>query len=405
METIINVSVPEYIGLFSSTYFVMEQARLYDRLTEYEIMKEYLQVCIDNGLVDAMFHIASYYDDIKEYDNMIKYYEMAAELNDTDSMYNLGLYYFEIDDEKNMLKWYLKAVELNDVDSMCKLALHYKITRCNEKVKHYYTLAIKFNYLKAYYLYGLWLDEKGNSNSMAELYISAIELYNSRNYYDVNTKEAKAINANKNYDTENVVTKMIELLAIYYDNEKNKETAIKYYKLAVDRESISAMFNLGQYYFEHDEIENMFKYYLMGIKLKDVDCMFELSLYYQKINDVENMKKYYIMALDNIEKNEYKKTLLNDGEKDFNLFMVKEILDSISENPPQHILNKLKKINSIKDIMIFDNKKKLFTSLNHIVECGICYETCLNINLSCGHCVCTTCYPHLYKKACPFCRF
>ena len=55
--------------------------------------------------------------------------------------------------------------------------------------------------------------------------------------------------------------------------------------------------------------------------------------------------------------------------------------------------------------MIYENKKNLFTQLNHVVECGICYDIKLNIDLNCGHCVCTSCYPRLYNKACPFCRF
>jgi hypothetical protein len=148
----------------------------------------------------------------------------------------------------------------------------------------------------------------------------------------------------------------------------------------------------------------------MGIEKGDIDCMFELSIYYQDNRDKENMKKYYLMALEKIEKCEYPnikvKNLVNDGEKDFNLFMVKEMLESVvsENNSTSYIINKLKKINSKKDIMIFENKRKLFTSLNHFVECGICYETSINIDLNCGHCVCTTCYPHLYKKACPFCR-
>jgi len=55
-------------------------------------------------------------------------------------------------------------------------------------------------------------------------------------------------------------------------------------------------------------------------------------------------------------------------------------------------------------VNIFKNKVELFTKLNHITECGICYDKKLNIDLNCGHCVCTDCYKRVYYTNCPFCR-
>jgi TPR repeat protein len=308
-------------------------------------------------------------------------------------MFNLANYYHEKSDDEKMIKLYLKAIELKDVDSMCNLAKYYESKCCNEKIIRYYSLAIELNYLKAYYFYGLWLLKNSDNDSMIELYISAMEIYDSDKYYKT-SKFNKAIS--KYHDDENVVTKMLELLAIEYDNNKNSELAIKYYKLAMERGSMSAVFNLGQYYYENNNIENMFKYYLYGVELKDVDCMFELSLYYQQVNDFDNMKKYYLMALEEIDNCNYKKTLINDGEKDFNLFKIKEFLDTV-EKPCQTVLNKIKNLKSKKEIMIFENKKKLFTQLNNIIDCDICYDIKLNIDLNCGHCCCIDCYPKLYK--------
>jgi len=162
------------------------------------------------------------------------------------------------------------------------------------------------------------------------------------------------------------------------------------------------MYNLGRIHYENENYVEMKKYLLMGIELKDVDCMFELAIYYQVISDLENMEKYYLMALSEKTKYENKK-FINDGERDFNLFKVKQILENITE-PTPYITEKLSKIKSNKEILIFENKKNLFAKLNHHVDCGICYEVKLNINLNCGHCVCIECYPHLFNKTCPFCR-
>ena len=85
------------------------------------------------------------------------------------------------------------------------------------------------------------------------------------------------------------------------------------------------------------------------------------------------------------------------------MFIVKEVLETVV-NPPDYITSKLQKLRQVKEIMIFENKKNLFTQLKNIVECGICYDVKLNIDLSCGHCCCVNCYPQLYNKSCPFCR-
>ena len=57
-----------------------------------------------------------------------------------------------------------------------------------------------------------------------------------------------------------------------------------------------------------------------------------------------------------------------------------------------------------RSVTIYRNKVQLFTSLNHITECGICFNTALHLNLNCGHCVCKDCYLRLFDDPCPFCR-
>jgi len=55
-------------------------------------------------------------------------------------------------------------------------------------------------------------------------------------------------------------------------------------------------------------------------------------------------------------------------------------------------------------VTVFRNKVRLFGSLNHVVECGVCLTTGLNIDFACGHCVCRACYLKLLHKPCPYCR-
>ena len=78
--------------------------------------------------------------------------------------------------------------------------------------------------------------------------------------------------------------------------------------------------------------------------------------------------------------------------------------DNMNETEKKHINDCIELLNKETSVMTYNNKVSLFKSLNHVVECGICYDEKLNINLHCGHCVCTDCYVRLYTKPCPFCR-
>ena len=78
--------------------------------------------------------------------------------------------------------------------------------------------------------------------------------------------------------------------------------------------------------------------------------------------------------------------------------------DNMNETEKKHINDCIGLLNKETSVMTYNNKVSLFKNLNHVVECGICYDEKLNINLHCGHCVCTDCYVRLYKKSCPFCR-
>jgi tetratricopeptide (TPR) repeat protein len=236
---------------------------------------------------------------------------------------------------------------------------------------------------------------------MSEYFVAAIDLYLNNDFY-------KYESTDENEYIEHLVTKMMEFLGNYYDTmdnetEETKTNTIKYYTLSIERGNVNSMFNLGHFYYECRDIKNMFKYYFMAIELRDIDTMYELAIYYQKKKDFDNMIKYYLMALEETENPNHRDIILNDGEKYFNLFILKEELEKI-ENKPPYLVKKLQNISVIPHIIVFENKKKLFTLLNHIVECGICYETKLNIDLYCGHCCCVDCYPKLYKLPCPYCR-
>jgi tetratricopeptide (TPR) repeat protein len=71
----------------------------------------------------------------------------------------------------------------------------------------------------------------------------------------------------------------------------------------------------------------------------------------------------------------------------------------------QYTTKCLSEIASHRHVSPYVAKVALFTRLNHVTECGICYDEKLNIDLQCGHTTCTDCYKRVYMNECPFCRF
>jgi tetratricopeptide (TPR) repeat protein len=285
-----------------------------------------------------------------------------------------------------------------DLDNVCKKALMFEKKKDEINIHIHYLGAIEYKYIKAYYLYGTWFKNyKKNQLKMIEYYTEAIELFESNDYYISDKK-----------DTEAYIIKMIVLLAQYYDNicfptPEINDNIIKYYEKGVKFGNVTSMYNLGHYYYECKNIEKMLKYYLMAIELKDIDTMYELALYYQTTKEYNLMCKYYEMAVKESFTINGPNNYVNDGIKYFDLFNLKDELDKILLKPiPVQI--KLKEINNKKEIMIYNNKKKLFETLNNNIKCEICYEEGLNIDLVCGHLCCISCYPKLYNKPCPYCR-
>jgi TPR repeat protein len=97
----------------------------------YEEMKKYYLMAIENGNSNAMFHLGLYYYYIeKNYEEMKKYYLMAIENGNSYAMYNLGYYYENI--EKNyeeMKKYYLMAIENGHSRAMYALCTYYDDTK------------------------------------------------------------------------------------------------------------------------------------------------------------------------------------------------------------------------------------------------------------------------------------
>ena len=126
---------------------------------------------------------------------------------------------------------------------------------------------------------------------------------------------------------------------------------------------------------------------------------FNLGEYYRTIGgDIELAKKNYWKAILHMT-DDYSVTALQSITQPCELYLLLSNLKGHNNSGVDRELANLKKR---RDVQCLINKIRLFSELNVIKECGICFETKLNINLNCSHLVCVDCYWKLNK--CHLCR-
>lgn len=143
-------------------------------------------------------------------------------------------------------------------------------------------------------------------------------------------------------------------------------TAIRVYRC------MYAMVYLALHYAKHRQHETAQMYYEMAVqRAREHPCQFELETYVETVELVKLME------------------FIHDGGWDRHTIVYTALASEHAQR---------------REIVIYQTKVRLFTSLNHIAECGVCFDHALHLNLTCGHCVCTDCYLRLAGKTCPFCR-
>lgn len=195
-------------------------------------------------------------------------------------------------------------------------------------------------------------------------------------------------------------------IAVFYEKTKKYDLAIKYYLMAVEWGEVYAIYNLADLYYILKNYDLMQFYYSKAItEHNDLESMYEMAKYFNSIHNKDECKKYYILAIQHPEflKKKFPKNIFNVLEEYY------IITNNINHsNLTQVTINNLKeKIIQLKkneQVSIYNNKITLFKNLNNIIDCVVCYETILNINLFCGHCVCINCYTKIYDLPCPLCR-
>lgn len=204
-------------------------------------------------------------------------------------------------------------------------------------------------------------------------------------------------------------------MGIMYETRfKNVELAKKYYLMAIDEGDELSMYNLADLYCNEKNTELMVQYFELAVQHGDDASRKRLILHYHSVADMPNFARHYYLQLawagdDADDDQDY---WSGDDESDYSKFQkshnsltLASQLDRLETRDNPDVVRLLDSLHKTPQYCAFKNKVALFTRLNHVVECGICYDNDkVNIDIHCGHTVCVDCYTHLYDKVCPFCR-
>ena len=208
--------------------------------------------------------------------------------------------------------------------------------------------------------------------------------------------------------------------AVIYESIGQFTDAKLYYLRAIENDDVVAMFNMAdllrtQYIASNrtDTViyEDMLRYYALASSFGDIESKQMICTLAFPTN-IPVFARHFIGILDL--NNEF------DWSDEYADFQAKTTILEIycaltryyagldKSSPSSEVVTDvavcISRLECHENVKIYRNKILLFTRLNNIEECGICYDTKLNIDLRCAHCVCTDCYSKLYAKACPFCR-
>ena len=222
-----------------------------------------------------------------------------------------------------------------------------------------------------------------------------------------------------------------ESLALYYEKQMGYDTIdsdlyqkiIDNYENAIKIEPNNSriLYNFAEFWSNIGEIEQMVKYFKMAAKNGDIISMLELARFYYDKN-IALFIHYHLMIIqcDDPESSLYTR---RDGDLYYEYIERKmlEVYEKLQQKPAyfalvisslvgltinetkKYIEKNVTKLRNVPSVASFINKVTLFTRLNNIHECIICYDTKVNICLDCGHELCVDCYKR--TDVCYYCRF
>lgn len=175
------ISLNEYISMLidlsperlnAQELFAM--GKYYANIKNYDLMKKYYLMAVDNNNADAMFFLGCYYGKT-EHNNILaqKYYLMAHNHGRKYAIYNLGRYYQRRGFIDDAIKCYLLGIDSGCIPSMNELGLCYQYKDYDLMLK-YFTMAIEHGCSNSMYNLGVYYEECKNYVEMEKYFVLAL---------------------------------------------------------------------------------------------------------------------------------------------------------------------------------------------------------------------------------------
>ena len=194
-------------------------------------------------------------------------------------------------------------------------------------------------------------------------------------------------------------------LAVYLElNDYPDEDVEKHYIIAINGDDTARpLFNLADFYKKMKDYQNMVQCLQRAVlEYVDAESMIMLALHFAGQKNMETARLYYEMGVGCYKKDQF---VLDTCVETIELVHMIDFIQDEEWNQTNVIYKSLKRICATNpSISMYHNKIRLFESLKHVTECGVCFDISLHLDFNCGHCVCKNCFLQLFDKPCPFCR-
>lgn len=220
-----------------------------------------------------------------------------------------------------------------------------------------------------------------------------------------------------------------EILAMNYEDLISSEficpdiynNIVYYYEKALELEPSNCriLYNYAHFWRSIGNIDNKLKYWRLAAKENDIPSILRLAAYHYDKGEKIIWVKYCLMGeLYNCDDEEYAGVHMYDILDKYvvkNIFelhmylhsnLAQLLLKPLMEDSKKYAEYHISKLRNNHVLCSLNNKITLFTRLNNVHDCAICYEDKLNISLDCGHELCVDCYKSIYKhnSTCHICR-
>ena len=266
-----------------------------------EAMK-WFQKSAEQGNLGAQYKLGALYEENRNYDEAGKWYYIAAERGDDRAQYSLGRLYVIHQNPSEAMKWYRLAAEQGNIDAQLRLALIYEygndITKDMSEAAKWYRKAAEQGNDEAQFNIGTYYREgKGVGKDLSESvkwFRKAAEQGNvdaqfwlAVSYADgegVNQDYVEAVKWYRKAAEQDHYTAQNNLGLIYQKGRpgvsKNLTEAIKWYQKAAGKGNRISDYNLGTAYDEINNPQEAIKWIRMAADRDLPEACCKLGIYY-----------------------------------------------------------------------------------------------------------------------------